>query len=147
MMMISYSEEIFYIWPILMLLHPYLTLDGVPLPHSRILCNLRVFMDSQLFLHEQGAALARKAFLQLHLVLQLHSFLDQGGLQTSHSCSGHLITAICLHGAAPEDHLKIELSNGAAMMCSSNILGFTTCQFPSSCNSRSWLLSIKPSMA
>lgn len=48
---------------------PSLTLDGIAFPLSRLACNLKVFLDSQLLLEEQVSAMARKTFVQLHLVV------------------------------------------------------------------------------
>lgn len=59
-----------------------LTLDVVVPLHSRMVHNLGVFLDSQL-LNRQVATVARKAFGQFNLVLQLHSFLDWDAFRLS----------------------------------------------------------------
>lgn len=61
---------------------PSLSLDGIAFSLSRLACNLKVFVDSQLLLEEQVSAVARKTFVQFHLVYQLCHFLDQGALMT-----------------------------------------------------------------
>lgn len=55
---------------------PSLVLDELALPPSRLVHNLKVFLDWQLLLEEQVTAVARKAYVQFHLILQLHPFLD-----------------------------------------------------------------------
>lgn len=46
---------------------PSLILDGAPLPHSRVVCHLGVFLDPQRLLNEQVVAVAKRA---------LHSFIQ-----------------------------------------------------------------------
>lgn len=47
---------------------PAWTLDEVALPHSKMVCNLELFLGSHLLPDEQVAIVARKAFTQFQLV-------------------------------------------------------------------------------
>lgn len=49
--------------------------------YSRVVCNLSVFLDSQILLVEQLAAVAKKGLAQLHL-----DFLDQEALTLIKLC-------------------------------------------------------------
>ena len=57
-------------------------LDGVTLPLKTQVCSLCVLLDSSLSLDAQVSAVARSAFAQLKLVLQLRSFLEMSDLAT-----------------------------------------------------------------
>lgn len=47
---------------------PTLTTDKVALFHSRVVCNLEMFLDLEFLPDEQIRTVVRKAFAQLHLV-------------------------------------------------------------------------------
>lgn len=47
---------------------PTLTLDGIVLSQSMMMCNLESFLDSQLLFNEQLAAMARMTFARLDLI-------------------------------------------------------------------------------
>lgn len=55
---------------------PAWTLDEVAFPHSKMMCNLGIFLDLHLLLDEQVATVVRQAFAQLHVVL-IAPFLEQ----------------------------------------------------------------------
>lgn len=52
-----------------------LVLDWFGLPQTGLMCNLKVILDSQLLLEHQVATMSRKAFAQLHFILNQNTLL------------------------------------------------------------------------
>lgn len=65
-----------WLWIISMGL-PTLVLDGEALPQTYPVHNLGVVLDSCHLLKDQVSLVVRRAFVWLHLVYQLHPFLDE----------------------------------------------------------------------